>query len=195
MPSPVKINYKVYQGSTFRETFRWESSTRGYANISAISKAAPCVVTTATAHQIPLGWRAKVTGVLGMKEINSDEYRLVTDKTSTSVTFNEINAANYSAYTSGGVLEWNIPISLIGFTGRMQIRPSQDSSTIIKELTSANGGILIDTSLNTITVEMLASDTQSFTFNSAVYSLELVRGSEVVPFVTGNLTLVKEITR
>lgn len=195
MPSPVKINYKVYQGSTFRETFRWESSTRGYATITAISKTAPVVVTTAQPHGVPLGWRAKVTGVVGMKEINSDEYRLVTDKTSTTVTFNEINAANYSTYTSGGVLEYNVPVSLIGFTGRMQIRSAIDSTTVIKELTTANGGILIDTSLNTITVEMLASDTQAFSFQTAVYSLELVRGSEVVPFITGNLTLVKEITR
>ena len=28
MTSPVKLNFKVYQGSTFKEVLRWESSTK-----------------------------------------------------------------------------------------------------------------------------------------------------------------------
>ena len=35
---PAKINYKIYQGSTFQETLRWESETKTYVPISAITK-------------------------------------------------------------------------------------------------------------------------------------------------------------
>ena len=195
MTSPVKLNFKVYQGSTFRQVLRWESSAKTYVPITNITKTAPVVV-TAVAHAAPLGWRAKITGVGGMKELNdSENYRLITARTADTVTFNEINAAGYTAYTSGGVLEYNTPIDLTGYTARMQIRSSLDSSTVIQELTTANSGVIIDNTYKTITVVLTAAQTAALTFSSAVYSLELVVGSEVYTFCTGTLTLVKEITR
>lgn len=195
MVAPVKLNFKVYQGSTFRQVLRWESSAKTYVPITSITKTAPVVI-TATAHGAPLGWRAKVTGVLGMKEINdSENYRLITARTTDTITFNEVNATGYNTYTSGGVLEYNTPVDLTGYTARMQIRPTLDSSTVIQELTTANGGILIDNTYKTITIVMTATQTAGYTFNSAVYSLEMVTGSEVYVFCTGTLTLVKEVTR
>lgn len=196
MASPVKVNFKIYQGSTFREVFRWETSNKNYVTISNISKSAPVVITTSSAHTIPVGWRAKVTNVLGMKEINnSDEYRLVTQTTSNTVTINEINALSYSTYTSGGVIEYNIPVNLTGYTARMQVRPNLESATIIASLTTENGGILIDPVLSTITLFISAADTAQYTFQTAVYSLELVSNQEVIPFCNGNISLVKEVTR
>lgn len=195
MVAPVKLNFKVYQGSTFRQVLRWESSAKTYVPITNITKTAPVVV-TATAHGAPLGWRAKITGVGGMKEINdSENYRLITAVNTNTVTFNEINAASYTAYTTGGMLEYNTPVDLTGYTARMQIRSSLDSSTVIQELTTANSGILIDNTYKTITIVLTATQTAALTFSSAVYSLELVTGTEVYNFCTGTLTLVKEITR
>lgn len=194
MASPVKINFKVYQGSTFREVFRWESSTIKYTPITSITKTAPVVI-TANAHGAPTGWRVKVTGVSGMKEINSDEYVLASETTTNTVTINSINAANYTAYTTGGILEYNTPVSLTGLTARMQIREKLDSATTIAELTTQNNGIALDTTNYTITILMSATQTEAFTWSTAVYSLELVNGAEVIPFCTGNLTLVKEVTR
>ncbi len=195
MAAPVKLNFKIYQGSTFREVLRWESSTKTYVNISAISKTAPVVV-TAVDHGAPVGWRAKVTGVQGMKEINDAEnYRVITATAANTVTINSINATNYTTYTSGGVLEYNTPVDLAGYTARMQIRPTLTSTTIIQELTTANGGVVIDNVLKTITILISASQTTLLNFSTAVYSLELVAGTEVVPFCGGNVTLVPEVTR
>jgi hypothetical protein len=195
MAAPVKLNFKIYQGSTFREVLRWESSTKTYVPISAISKTAPVVV-TAVDHGAPVGWRAKVTGVQGMKEINDAEnYRTITATAANTVTINSINATNYTTYTSGGVLEYNTPVDLAGYTARMQIRPTLTSTTIIQELTTANGGVVIDNVLKTITLLISASQTTVLNFSTAVYSLELVAGTEVVPFCGGNVTLVPEVTR
>ena len=197
--TPAKINYKIYQGSTFKEVFRWESQTKQYANISAITKAAPCVITTTANHTIPTGWRVRVNGVVGMKEINmtaEDSYYIVTAASSNTITLNQVNSAGYTTYTSGGVVEWNTPIPLTGFTAKMQIRETVDSSTVIAELTHLNGGITIDTANYTVTVTLTSTQTSAFTFPTAVYSLELTDANgDVTTFIQGNLTLIQEVTR
>lgn len=195
MVTPVKLNLKVYQGSTFREIIRSESATKGYASISGISKAAPMVVTS-TAHGIPVGWRGKITNVIGMKEINSSEtYQYITSADTNTITFNAINSLGYTDYTSGGVFEYNIPTSLAGLTARMQIREKLTSTTTLDELTTENGKIVIDNALKTITILLDATTTTAYTFTSAVYNMELINGTEVTPFIYGSITLDKEITR
>jgi hypothetical protein len=194
---PVKLNLKVYQGSTFTEVLRWESSTKVYKPITAITKTAPVVI-TATAHNCPAGWRARVTNVAGMKEINSlsDNYYLVTDTTTNTVTINSVNAVGFNEYTSGGILEYNEPVNLAGYTARMQLRAKLADTIVIKELTTQNSGIVINNTEKTITIVISASDTAAFTFSTAVYSLELISsGGEVSQMLTGTLTLVKEVTR
>lgn len=196
---PAKISYRIYQGSTFQETLRWESETKQYAQISGITQAAPCVITTASAHTIPLNWRIRVLGVNGMKDINTasdTDYYLVTSKTSTTVTLNQVNAASYGAYTTGGIIEWNQPIPIAGYTAQMQIRESLDSPTVIHEMTSSNGGISIDPTNYTISFNISAVTTASFNFDAAVYSCELTDAQGIVyPFLSGGITLIKEVTR
>lgn len=196
MTTPAKINFKIYQGSTFSEVLRWESSLKSYKTITGIAQSAPVVITSA-AHGIPPNWRVKVTNVLGMTDINSTEnYQIVTQTTANTVTINSINSLNYRAYVSGGILEFNQPVDLTGFTARMQIRGDIDSTAVIAELTTANGGIVIDNTLKTITLLISAVNTALFTFTTAVYDLELVSsGAQVTPFCGGIITLVKEVTR
>lgn len=193
--SPSKISFKLYQGSTFSEILRWESSKKIYKTITGISNAAPCIITS-TGHGIPNGWRVKVTNVLGMTEINnSEDYYLGTYVDANTVELNAVNSVGYKTYTSGGVLEYNQPVDLTGYTARMQIRLKVDDTEIIHELTTENGGITINTSTYTLTLTIPAATTTLFTFTTAVYSLELVSGSVVTPFVNGTITMYKEVTR
>lgn len=194
MTSPTKINFKIYQGSTFSETLRWESATKIYSPITNITKTAPMVV-TATSHGVPVGWRVKIVGAQGMKEANTGDYVIVTGTTQDTLTINGINALNYTTYTGGGVLEYNQPFELSSYTARMQIRQKLEDTTVIKELTTENSGIILNNTNKTINLNINAADTAAFTFQTAVYSLELVNGILVLPFATGTLTLVKEVTR
>lgn len=197
MSQPLKQNFKVIQGNTFREVFRWENSSKKvYKPIIGITQAAPCVVTS-TGHGVPDGWRVKITNVGGMTEINSTEnYLIATKLDANSLEFNSINSVGYKAYTSEGIIEYNEPINLTGYTARMQIREKIDSTTVIDELTTENGGIILDTTDFGIVIEIGAIKTTTYTFNSAVYSLEMVSPTGVVTtIVTGTLTLIKEITR
>lgn len=195
MASPIKLNLKVYQGSTFRKVLRWESSTRVYVPITGIQKSAPVVV-TAPNHGVPVGWRARVVGAGGMKEINSSDYATVTATTTDTVVFNEINSLAYTAYTTGGVLEYNTPVNLSNYTARMQIRADVDSSEVIYTLTTENSGIVFDNTLKTITLNIPAAITAEFDFELAVYGLELVYyNQDVIPFAGGNISLQREVTR
>lgn len=191
---PVKKNFKIYQGSTFSEVLRWESSTPVFKTITGIAKTAPMVV-TAPAHGLIAGWRARISNVAGMKEANTEDYSVVTAVTTDTVTFGSINAAGYTTYTTGGVLEYNQPVDLTGYTARMQLRSKVTSTDVILELNTSTLGITIDTVNKIIVLTIPASTTAGLTFKTAVYSLEMVNGSTVVPLIYGNITLESEITR
>jgi hypothetical protein len=198
--TPARINLRVYQGSTFKETFRWESQTKAYVSISNISKEAPCVITTSSIHSIPAGWRFRVTDVLGMNQINQpseDQFYLANSVTNNTITINNLNSSNFNTYTSGGTISYNVPVGLNNFTGLFQMRENINSPTVLKQLTSAPGqGIVIDNTNKIITITISAADTTTFDFSSAVYGLELTSGSgEVFPLITGTISLVKEIVR
>lgn len=198
MSTPSKVNFKMYQGSTFSEVLHWESNKKIYIPISNIAKAAPTIITTTGAHSLPGVWRVRVTNVGGMKEINSgtDEYYMGTATTSTTVELNAVNSLGYTTYTSGGVLEYNEPVNLTGFTARMQLREKLDSTTTLAEYTTENGKLTIDTATSKVTISVDATTTAGYTFNTAVYSLELVSsGGQVTQLILGNITLVKEVTR
>lgn len=196
MSSPIKINYKIYQGSTFQEQYRWESGTKIYKPITAITKSAP-VELTVPDHGLKLGWRFRVTNVAGMKEINSgsESFYVASDTTVDTVKINSVNSLAFSAYTTGGVIEYNEPVDLTGYMARMQIREKVGSDVVIDELTTENGKIIIDAEDASIRIEIPASTTQNYNFTTAVYSLEIIRNSVVIPFLVGNLTLQREVTR
>lgn len=190
----TKLNFKITQGATFTQVFRWESSTKVYKPISSILKQAPMMV-MAAAHGIPAGWRTKITNLTGMKEISSSQYYVANSVTTDSVTINSVNSLGFSDYISGGILEYNAPVDLANTTARMQIREKLTSDSVILELTTENGKIVLDNTNKTITLNISATETAAFNFKSAVYSLELVKSGIVTPLVEGSITLIKEVTR
>jgi hypothetical protein len=196
---PAKLNYKLYQGSTFEEMYRWESETKVYVPIESVSKSAPCVITTTQPHGLPQGWRFRVVGAGGIKELNSvgDSFYLATDVTADTITINQTNSLQYAAYTSGGVVEYNQPVPLNNYSARMQIRETVESSEVLYSGTSTLGGhLLFDNTAKTILIRIPAEVTAAFSFTTAVYSIELYDPNGiVVPFLVGNLTLVPEVTR
>jgi hypothetical protein len=196
MAAPIKLNLKIYQGSTFRQVLRWESSTKVYVPITNITRSAPVVI-TAPNHQIPVGWRARVTNAGGIKELNALDYQTVTETTQDTVTFNQVNSLAYTAYTSGGILEYNKPVQISNLIARMQIREKITSPTVVHELTTENSGIAFNDSYKTITLTIPDSTTAAFNFTSGVYLLELVNTAtqEVYPFAKGSVLLEREVTR
>jgi len=91
---------------------------------------------------------------------------------------------------------------LAGFTGRMQIRRTIDTTTPMISLTTENGRMTINPNIagtpsrnNEISLLITAADTATLT-TSGVYDLEIVSVSGVVSkIIRGDVTLIPEVTR
>jgi len=155
-------DFTILQGKTFTRVVRWEALPFVYKAISAITKAAPAVV-TAPLHGVPTGWRVAVVSVQGMEEINASnppkerEFVRATALTSDTLELNSVNSADYTAYTSGGYVQYYTPVDMAGFTARMQIKTKVGgtvlASTDIDDAPNNVISITIDNSGKTITVK------------------------------------------
>lgn len=89
-----------------------------------------------------------------------------------------------------------LPFDFTGYTGRMQIRRTIESSTFMIELTTANGGVAYTDAANgELTITMTAEQTAGLT-SSGVYDLEIINSTgEVSKLIKGAFTLLLEVTR
>jgi hypothetical protein len=73
------------------------------ANISAITQANPCQVTSLLAHGLTTGDSILLSGIVGMLELNGSEY-IVTVIDPTTFTLDDVDSTAFTAYISGGVI-------------------------------------------------------------------------------------------
>jgi hypothetical protein len=92
--------------------------------------------------------------------------------------------------------ESGVAVDLEGYTARMQMRRTVQSSDVLLELTTANGRIVLTPATGSITLEVDAVTTAALSFPSAVYDLEIEsEGGQVTRLLQGGVTLSKEVTR
>jgi hypothetical protein len=193
-------NICLIQGKTFRRVTRWETRPIVYKAITAITETAPIRI-TATGHGLPEGWRAAVESVQGMTEINAantpplaPDYHEITVVDANTVEFNDTNALEYSTYLSGGTLRYNTPHTLTDYTARMTIK-DMVGGTVLKALTTENGGIAIDEDEYTISLYISAADTAAFSWTEGVYDLEMVSSEgDVTQLLAGFVYVKPEVT-
>lgn len=95
----------------------------------------------------------------------------------------------------------NLPVSLAGYSARMQIRPDfADLSTTVYTTVSSSiagdgTGLYITPASGSITVLISAQVTEGFDFDSGVYDLELYSGSFVERLLEGKVKISREVTR
>lgn len=100
----------------------------------------------------------------------------------------------------------NNPINLSDYQGRMQFRPSVDSTTVVASFSSTlspdgtginfsgSNGTTSPTS-GSIGIYISATSSSAFTFSEVVYDLEITSGSYVVRLLEGKARLSREVTR
>lgn len=195
----------IQQGSTFTQTFRWEDSSIDFRDIVSISATAPVTLVTSTAHGLTDGWRVAVVGCKGNALLNAQnsppkakDYFQIQVVDPTTIRFPGVNGKNQGTYTTlTGVIQFAPSVDLAGYTARMQIRQDVNSDPPLYELTTENGGITVDPVAQTITLNITALQTSGFTWNNAVYSLEMVNvtASTVTQLLTGKVSVLAEVTR
>lgn len=89
----------------------------------------------------------------------------------------------------------DVAIDLTGYTARMQIRSKITDATFIDELTTGNGRIVLGGAAGTIQLIFSDAVTAAYTFDTALYDLELIDGSSnVSKLMKGKIILIKEVT-
>lgn len=87
-------------------------------------------------------------------------------------------------------------INITGYTARMQVRQSVNSSTILLSATTENGKLVIDGANGKVTISLPAADTAAITWLAGVYDLELVSsGGVVTRLLQGSVVVSREVTR
>jgi hypothetical protein len=200
MGLPVRQNLTFIKGKTFTRVIRWEEEPFIYKAITAISRTAPARI-TATGHGVPDGWRVAVVSVQGMRQINAennppaeDEFNRATVIDANTVDINAINAAEFSAYASGGYLQFYTPKDLDDCVARMTVK-DRHGGTELLVLTSGAGEIALDNTEKTITVTVAADVTEAIDWARGVYDLEVEDGDGVVTALYfGTINVKDEVT-
>jgi hypothetical protein len=193
----MQSDIAIVRGDTFVRTYRWESAEPVYRAITAITQAAPVAV-TAPAHGLVAGWRAAVVSVKGMSDINAartppvaSDFRRVAVTSANEITFPDVDASGFRAYTSGGYLLYYAPVDLTGYTARMLVKSRMGG----EEYFDAAAGVVIDPVEQTVRLTISAADTASFTWRIGVYDLELESPTGVVSkLAAGAVTVAPEVT-
>jgi hypothetical protein len=89
------------------------------------------------------------------------------------------------------------PRDLTGYTARMQIRTAL-TGPVVLELSTENGGIIIEELAGKIHLEITAGQTAALTIRSGVYDLEMVAPGAtptVTRLLSGKVTVSPEVTR
>ena len=104
--------------------------------------------------------------------------------------------SDLSFWKTGPTVAAATPVDLTGWTARMQIRPRIDSPTVLKELTTLNGGIVLGGVLGSIEIVMSNAETAAINWVSGVYDLGLISaGGKVRRHFYGTVTVSPEVTR
>lgn len=109
----------------------------------------------------------------------------------------------YQGATFRKRLRWSVkaagvPIDLTGCKARMQVRAEVESTEVLLELTTENGGITLGGAAGTIDLYIGAIDTAVIAWESGVFDLEIQYAAgpdEVGRLIYGTVTVSREVTR
>ena len=200
-------NLSIRKGKTFAHVLRYGAKPFVYKEITAITKTAPVRV-TANANGLVDGWPAAIVSAGGMKEINAEssppkpnEYHQATVIDANTVEFNDINAAEFKAYTSGGYLQYFTPVDLAGSTSRMVVRTKVGGEIIASSdaahVTAGAAQIAVTTDNTAKTIVFLFTDevTESITQKHAVFECEFHDSLGAVHYLdSGEIEFTQEIS-
>ena len=141
-----------------------------------------------------------------MTEINAEanalrekDFNPVTVIDANTLEINSINAAGFKPYVSGGILQYNTPVDLTGYTSRMKIK-NKVGGTVLASTEAGDAplnilSVALDTAKSTITLTISATATAALIWTKGVYELEMVSSTGVVTTIlSGKVTVSKEVT-
>jgi len=201
-------NVTIRQGHSYTNVLRCEVPPIVRKPILAIScPYASAVIQTTEPHGLLDGWRTAIVNVDVPKEINAlnaddiqdEEYYAATVVSPDVIELNEKNIADLKAYTQGGFIHYNTPMSLTGMTFRIRLKTRKGGTLLASNLV-ADGALnvlklTVNTSLSTITLEIPAAASELLAGKTGWYDIEAVTSdspAKVIPLVSGYVKVEKE---
>lgn len=195
---------EIHKGETYRWTIRPETASLVYVPISTISLTAPVQIGTTGAHGMPDGWRFAVTGAKGLTQLNaavdqetflpadSDYFQGVVVDPNT-IKIDHVNATQFPAYTSGGVLQYFLPMNLNACSIRAQIRTKTRAATLMLDLTPY---ATMSIPLCRFDFSVPAAITSAVVGDEGVLGVEIIDGSgSVLTLPNEDIVFLKEMAR
>jgi hypothetical protein len=187
----------IRRGDTFSMVVMWEDRDLIIRKaITAISLAFGAPRLTVAEHGIHDGWRGFVSMVEGMKEINAEnipprdsDFHVITVIDASTIELNSVtpvrdNGQKWSAYTTGGFINFYSPQDLTGHTARMKIKDRIGGTVLASsEVADAPLNIIalaVSPSNKKTTVTITATDSAAIAFKRGVTDLEMVSPVGVV---------------
>lgn len=182
---PIAEDIQILRGVTWSRALRWMGETQVHKPISAVAIGLPTMV-TATGHGIQIGDRVPVwiTDVYGPRSLNTDDYTCADPRWATAIDADtlavEFDTGSQSAYVRGGVVTYNPPIDLTGWTASMGIYGAPgDADALLVIDTGDNGGITLD-ALGNIGRTITAEQSVALGLLNGWYKLELTDPDGVI---------------
>lgn len=199
MPVPYYEDVDMEQGADFNWTVNWYGGGVFRAPIEEIDSGYPTKIRVSS-HLLPTVSDTPViiSGVQGMEILNSKDLGIeeaaYVDADYFSMPISTV-ACNWVIGT--GEITWHRPTDFTNLKARCQIRSKWHSGTVITELTTENGGILLDANDASIALFIGGAVTATFLFGRAYFDIELYEdpGTVIHRPVGGSILLSREITR
>lgn len=185
------VNLEITRGSTFARAFFCGTGLRVFREIQDIELVAPCRI-RADGHGLQDWWPVSFERVRGTTQLNRYTGAEITDGPD-HIILPDFNAVGLREFGGMGVLVYDQPLPLDGFHARMHIRDEDDQ--LLMELTTANGRIKLGPQAGVVLIMIEAADTETITWHSGAYDLELVKGDYVCKPVGGAVTVRDEETK
>lgn len=116
-----------FRGSVFQAISGWAAPTVG---ITAITRANPAVI-TAAGHGRAVGDVVRLSGILGMVELNGGVF-VIQAVTADSMTLKDVDSTLYDAYISGGsheLAQWSGSCEITNYSGASGSTSESESET------------------------------------------------------------------
>lgn len=190
MTKPKEI--LIQRGTTFVfDTFWAHRDQLTYKAITAISLASGAPRLTVPGHGLPTGYPVAATRVGGMKQINAEnsppsgkDYVEIVRIDDNNIEFNGVDATGFSAYTSGGFIQFKTPVDFAGYTARSDIKDKVGGTVLASSEVDAEPLNIIDIDLVPtefrIRTTISATDTAAIAWSKGVTDLEMVSPLGVV---------------
>lgn len=109
------------------------------------------------------------------------------------------NITLYQGASFERIFAWKIdgvPVSLTGYSARMQVRRNHPSPIAVITLTTENDGIVLGGSVGTVTLQMSAEETEAVGAAEYIYDIELESpAGDVYRILEGRFIVSPEVTR